>query len=437
LTEQPADKLRAAVQSLSDEEANSLLYDWEFWARAAQRTPEGAWRVWLILAGRGWGKTRTGAEWVKARAESNVYSRIALIGPTAADVRDIMVEGESGLLAVSQPSFLPLYEPSKRRVTWPNGCIATCYSADEPERLRGPQHDSGWADELASWRYEEAWDMFQLGLRLGHNPQAVATTTPKPRRFVRELVSDGKTVLTGGSTYENLENLAEAFIDTVIRKYENTRLGRQELYAELLEEAPGALWKRAQIDELRVRSHPRLKKIIVALDPSVTNNEKSNECGIIGGGLGVDGHGYVLADKSVRASPAAWAQEAVDLLTAMNGDYIVAEVNNGGEMVALTIHTVNRAVKVVSVHASRGKKTRAEPVSALYEQKMIHHVGTFKQLEDQMCMYDPDTVDESPDRMDAMVWLFTELMVEPPPTGTYLGAVPLSVGSGSSKWGAR
>lgn len=398
------------LSSLSEAEAQSLLYDWRFWARPNQLPPEGNWRTWLLLAGRGFGKTRTGAEWVRSLVETGQAKRIALVAPTAADARDVVVEGESGILAISSPWFMPVYEPSKRRISWPNGAIATLYSADEPERLRGPQHDAAWCDELAAWRYPDAWDMLMFGLRLGKDPRVVVTTTPKPTPIIKSLVKTKTTVITKGSTFDNKVNLAPAFLNQILSKYEGTRLGKQELYAEILDDNPGALWNQRMIDELRVRKYPELVRIVVAIDPAVTNDEDSDETGIVVAGIGVDGHGYVLEDLSRKDSPDGWARIAVQAYHQYQADRIVAETNNGGDMVEHTIRTVDRSVSYKKLHASRGKLTRAEPIAALYEQGRMHHVGNFGILEDQMCSWAPG--DPSPDRMDALVWAFTELMLK-------------------------
>lgn len=390
-----------------------LLYEWRFWARPNQLPPENWRHVWLILAGRGFGKTRTGAETVRWLVETGQAKRIALVAPTAADARDVMVEGESGILAVSRPDFKPEYEPSKRRITWPNGAVAYTYSAEEPDRLRGPQHDFAWCDELAAWKYpDDTWDNLIFGLRLGDNPRVVVTTTPKPIPLVRKLVNDPETVVTRGSTYENAANLPPSFLKEIRDKYEGTRLGRQEIYAEILDDVPGALWNRTMLDELRVKKAPELIRIVVAIDPAVTSGENSDETGIIVAGKGVDGHGYVLEDLSCRMSPDGWATRAVNAYHKYEADRIVAEVNNGGDLVETTIRTVDRRIPYKAVRASKGKRTRAEPIAALYEQGKIHHVGSFPLLEDQMCNFTPDGYDGSPDRVDALVWALTELMLK-------------------------
>lgn len=361
------------------------------------------------MAGRGFGKTRTGAEYTRRQIESGRCGRFALVARTVADVRDVMVEGESGILAVCPPWNKPHYEPSKRRLVWPNGAIATTYSADKPDMLRGPQHDGAWVDELAAWRYPEAWDMLMLGLRLGIDPRCVVTTTPRPTKIIRELVAAVTTVVTGGSTYNNIANLAPAFIEQIIRKYEGTRIGQQELWAKLLEDNPGALWSRDLLEQHRVVKFPELVRVVVALDPAATSGEEADEAGVIVAGRGIDDHMYVLEDLSLRASPLGWGRAAVTAYYKNKADRILAEVNNGGEMVELTIRTVDPDVAYKSIHASRGKQTRAEPIAALYEQGRCHHVGMFAELEDEMCQWVPG--EDSPNRMDALVWAGTELML--------------------------
>jgi phage terminase large subunit-like protein len=404
---------KALLERLRQIPTPSSTSAWRTVARPAQLPPLGDWRVWLIQAGRGWGKTRTGAEWVREQIEAG-KRRIALIGPTAADCRDVMVEGDSGLLNVCG-SNRPNYEPSKRRITWPNGAIATTYSADEPDRLRGPQHDAAWADEPAAWKYPtDAWDMLMFGLRLGDNPRVVATTTPRPIQLVRDLIALPGTVITRGRTADNAANLAPQFLEQIVGKYEGTRLGRQELDGELLDDVPGALWQRKQIDDCRVGipgrpDPPTMTRIVVAIDPAMTSGEKADETGIVAAGVGADGEWYVLADRSCRETPDAWARRAVGLYGELSADRIVAEVNNGGEMVEHTLRTIDKTIPYKALHASRGKRVRAEPIAALYEQGKVHHVGSFPQLEDQQCAFVPDDYDGSPDRVDALVWALTEL----------------------------
>lgn len=417
---------------LTDEQAAALVHSWEYNARDEQLSPEGDWRTWLFIAGRGSGKTRAGAEWVRNAVKCG-YSRIALIAPTAADARDVMVEGSSGVMSVAWEEDVdedglligrPEYEPSKRRLTWKNGALATMFSAEEPDRLRGPQHDLIWADELATWNnLQEAWDMAMFGLRLGRDPKVLITTTPKPLPLLREILKAKTTVISRATTYANRANLAPAFFTQIVSKYEGTRLGRQEISGELLEEAEGALWNRNMIEAARLREPlPRMKRIVVGVDPAITNKAESNLTGIVAAGLGVDGRGYLLADSSGRFTPDGWASRAVAQFDSLKADRIVAEGNQGGEMVRHTIQSVRKGIPVSIVHASRGKQARAEPIAALYEQGKISHAQPFADLEDQMCTWEPLGDMASPDRIDAMVWAFTELMVTAPAQavfGTY------------------
>jgi predicted phage terminase large subunit-like protein len=403
--------LAAIAEKLTDAQAFELLHDWDIWAREKQREPAGNWRVWLILAGRGFGKTRTGAQWTNKQLDSGKCGRFALVGRTAADVRDVMVEGESGILATSHPRRRPKYEPSKRRLTWPNGAIATTYSADEPDTLRGPQHDGFWADEPAAWKYTDTWDQLMFGLRLGANPRGVATTTPRPTKLIKMLVASSTTHVTRGNTYENRKNLAPAFLEQIIRKYEGTRLGRQELNAEILDDVEGALWQRdSMIEAYRVTKHPPLIRIGVAIDPATTSEEGSAETGIIVGGIAENGHGYILDDCSVHTSPKEWAQAAITAFHMHQADRVIAEVNQGGDMVSTIIRMIDNTVPYHAVRATRGKLTRAEPVSSLYERGLVHHVGAFPELEDQLCSWCQG--EKSPDRLDALVWLLTALMLK-------------------------
>jgi phage terminase large subunit-like protein len=405
------------IWSLSPTQALKIKYEWPYRARPAQLPPPGDWRVWLLLAGRGFGKTRTGAELVRARVEAHTARRIALVAPTAADARDVMVEGESGLLKTAPRLDRPLYEPSKRRLTWANGAVATIFSADEPERLRGPQHDFAWCDELAAWRYPEAWDMLMFGLRLGDDPRAIVTTTPRPTRLIRTLIADPKVVVTRGGTRENRANLAPAFLDQIVKRYQGTRLGRQELDAELLDDMPGGLWQRGIIEATRTSTAPEFSRVVVAIDPAVSASEHADETGIIAAGRDANGHGYVLADASGRYAPAEWARVAIAAYRAHQADRIVAEINNGGDMVEATLRVIDPDVPFSAVRAARGKVARAEPVAALYEQGRVHHIGAYAPLEDQMCSFTSDfdrtTAGYSPDRVDALVWALTELLVEP------------------------
>jgi len=403
------------LASLSDAEAAALEYDWRAWARPNQIAPPGDWDTWLILAGRGFGKTRSGAEFVREEVEAGRAKHIALIGETAADTRDVMVEGVAGLLAVHPPDRRPHYEPSKRRVTWPNGAQAALFNATEPDQLRGPQYDLAWCDELAKWRYmRESWDMLQFGLRLGDHPRQAITTTPRPVPLIRELLRSPRTVVTRGTTYENRDNLADRFFDSIVKSYEGTRLGRQELNAEILDDAPGALWTRANLDDHRKNpaALPDMQRIVVGVDPAAKSfSEDTAETGIVVAGLGVDGRGYVLDDLSCRESPRGWARRAISGLDLHKGDLIVAEANMGGEMVEYVIRSERDTANVKIVHASRGKVTRAEPISALYEQGRVSHVGSFPELEDQMVLFTPYGIEgeTTADRVDALVWAFTEL----------------------------
>lgn len=404
------------LSELPDDEAALLEFYWPFWARPAQVAPPGNWRTWLILAGRGFGKTRTGAEWVRESVKN--YSLVNCIAPTADDARDVMIEGESGILAICAPDERPTYRASMRRLEWPNGARTLIFTADEPERLRGKQHMRLWADELAAWRYPEAWDQAMFGLRLGNSPRAVVTTTPKPIEIIRRLVSDPNTYVTRGSTYDNRGNLAPAFFEQIIRRYEGTRIGRQELNAEILEDIEGALWTHAMIDSTRVAEHPDLVRIGVGVDPSGGATEGHDEQGIVVVGLGIDGDGYVLADYSCRLSPDGWGRRAVQAFQEHQADVIFVEKNFGGDMAISTIEQAARAmgtvVPIQPVTASRGKIVRAEPVAAMYEQGRVHHVGTFNELEDQMCLYVPGLSSMSPDRMDALVWVATEVLLQGP-----------------------
>jgi phage terminase large subunit-like protein len=418
----PEDKRLKFFSSLKPEEVDALWHTWKFLARPEQTLPEGDWSFWLYLAGRGAGKTRTGGETVREWVKRGKM-RIGMIAPTAADTRDVMVEGESGILKScwakdktydGQEMGLPLYEPSKRRLTWANGAIASLYSADEPERLRGPQHDAMWADELCAWRLPETWDLAMFGLRLGKNPQAFISTTPKPTRLIKDLIKNPATIVTRGSTYDNRANLADSFFKQIITKYEGTRLGKQELMGELLEESDEALWHREMIDTTRVRNLPQgmwFKRLVVAVDPATTSKDSSAETGIIVVGLGSDNHVYVLADASGRYSPEQWATRSIALWRTWQCDCIVAEVNQGGDMVKHTFQTVDRNVPVRMVRASRGKQARAEPVSAFWEQGRAHIVGEMPLLEDQMCQWEPMSGMESPDRIDALVWGVTECAI--------------------------
>jgi len=412
---------------LSEDDAETIATFWRIWARPEQLAPPGEWRQWLIMAGRGFGKTRAGGEWVREQVAKG-KRRIALVGPTAADARDVMVEGESGILNICPSWDRPNYEPSKRRLTWANGAQATLYSAEEPERLRGPQADAAWCDELGAWKYlRETWDQLQFGLRLGKDPRCIITTTPKPVGVVQELVRDPGCVVTRGSTYDNKVNLAPQFIEKIIRRYEGTRLGRQELHAELLDDVAGALWPLETLIGCHVAKHPDLQRVVIAVDPSGSNGDDDGDAqGIIAMGLGVDGIGYVLADRTCKMSPAGWGSQVVQAYDLHKADKIVAEKNYGGEMVAHTIETVRKGLRIELVSATRGKVVRAEPVAALYEQGRIKHLvplsepgypsdNPLAELEEEMRLVNPGGYmgEGSPNRMDALVWAATELFLQP------------------------
>lgn len=376
--------------------------------------PDGAWLVWIYAAGRGAGKSRSAAEWVNEQAECHPGCRIALVGRTPADVRDVMIEGESGILAVAGQNR-PVYQSTKRRLTWPNGSVAHTYSAEVPSQLRGPQHHYAWCDEAASWTdapkgdvLDTAWNNLMLGLRLGRDPRCVVTTTPKPNALTRTILARKTTVVTRGTTYDNLSNLAPSFREEVLATYEGTRIGRQELLGELLDDVEGALWTIALIDDGRVSAAPEMQRIVVAVDPSGGSGPNSDEQGVIVAGLGVDGELYVLADRSCSLSPHGWASRAIGAYREFSADRIVAERNYGGDMVESTIRQVDADAPVKVITASRGKVQRAEPVAALYEQGRVHHVGALPKLEDQLTTWTPHD-GTSPDRLDALVWAMHEL----------------------------
>jgi phage terminase large subunit-like protein len=415
------------LSSLSEAELAELKWHWNFWARPNQIAPPGLWNTWLVLAGRGFGKTRMGSEWVRQAAcgetplsaPKSGYSRIALIAETAADARDVMVLGDSGILACHPKDFRPEWSPTNRRLTWPNGVQAWVYNATEPDQLRGPQHHAGWIDELAKFRYmQEIWDQFQFGLRLGEHPRALITTTPRPLPLIKRLMDDVDTVVTRGATLDNQSNLAANTVKQLYERYGGTRLGRQELQGEVLSDIPGALWNRDIIDACRIKEVPEdLERVYVAVDPAVTNTEDSDEHGIVVVGLARDhegyARGYVLADGTCRGNPEEWARKAISLYRFWSADKIIAEKNQGGLMVESTLKAVDRSVPVELVTATRGKVVRAEPISALYEQGRIHHVGYFDKLEDQMCLFSIDFIrsasNGSPDRVDALVWGLTKI----------------------------
>ncbi len=413
----PKEQRDAILAKLTPAQLIDLRYDWRFWARPTQLPPAGDWTIWLYLAGRGAGKTRSGGEWCRSLI-ANGYDRLGLIAPTAADVRDVLVEGESGLLACCPPGAGPIYEPSKRRLTWPSGQTAYLYSAEEPDRLRGPQHQALWCDEVAAWADPQGtWDMAMMGLRLGARPRAMVTTTPRPIKLLRDLMGRADCVVTREGTYANRANLAPAFFASVISRYEGTRLGRQELDGEILDDMPGALWKRGVFDAHRLRptdSLPEMSRIVVGVDPSGTSGDDDRDAvGIVVAGLGADGRGYVLSDMTSHEGPAGWAATVMRAYRAYGADAIVAEQNYGGAMCQATIQAADRNAPVKMVTATRGKSQRAEPIALLYEQGRVSHVGNLAPLEDELCQFLPGKYagERSPNRADACIWALTELML--------------------------
>ena len=420
LASHPEAERTAILASLTDAQAQELLYDWRFWARPNQLAPGGDWSVWVLRAGRGFGKTRSGAGWVQERAMA-LPRWIALVARTPADARDYMIEGPGGLLRNAAPKERPEYAPSNRRLTWPNGSWATIYSDGEPEQLRGFSGDTGWLDEFAKYRYPKiVWDNLQFGMREASTdrPRLVITTTPRPLALLRQIENLSSTITVTGSSYENRANLDPKWLAETLAPYEGTRFGRQEIHAEILDDVPGALWTRRNLDDYRVREAPDLERVVIGLDPPATSGEDANEAGIVAAGLArnKDGHphGYTLDDWSMRGSPDEWGRRAVAAYHRFDADRIVAESNQGGEMVEHVIRSIDRDVPVTLVHATRGKYVRAEPISALYEQGRVHHVGTFPELEDQMVSFTPENAADrsrglSPDRTDALVWAYTNL----------------------------
>lgn len=401
-----------------------LEHDWALWARGDQLPPScaqggGDWKTWLILGGRGAGKTRAGAEWVRGVALGlpgfgAPAKHIALLGETLADVREVMIEGVSGLLSVHPRAERPRWMPVRRRLEWKNGAVAQVFSAEEPESLRGPQFDAAWCDEFCKWRYaEEAFDMLQFGLRLGSQPRQAITTTPRPIALLKRLVADPSTALSKMPTRDNAYNLAPTFLQSIVERYAGTRLGRQELDGEIVEAREDTLFPRVRIEAARVRETPALKRIVVAIDPPASAREGANACGIVAAGLGVDETIYVLADESAAGlSPLEWASRAVALYRKLEADRIVVEVNQGGDMVRSVLNEIDRNVPILEVRATRAKHIRAEPVGALYEQGRVKHAGNFPALEDEMADFGPDglSAGRSPDRVDALVWAITALM---------------------------
>jgi len=411
------------IEALGGAYARELLFkDWEIWARNDQLPPPGAWRNWLILGGRGAGKTRAGAEWVRGvalgrRSFGEAARNIALVGETLADVREVMIEGVSGLLAVHARHERPQWEPSRRRLEWNNGAVAYAFSADDPESLRGPQFDAAWCDELCKWRRADAaFDMLQFGLRLGAHPRSAITTTPRSLPLVKRLLADPATAISRAATRANALQLAPQFLAQMLERYAGTRLGRQELDGELIEVREDSLFPRERIEQARVQTHPPLARIVVAIDPPASSREGADACGIVAAGIDDDGKVFVLADESAQGlSPLAWASRAISLYRRLEADRIVVEVNQGGDMARAVLSETDASVPVSEVRATRGKVLRAEPVAALYEQGRVAHVGAFPLLEDEMADFGTDGLSHgrSPDRLDALVWAVTSLVLMP------------------------
>lgn len=441
-------ELQALLATLNEPDLEQVLTEWLSFARADQLPPGFLavpgkrarlvgggpdWTVWLVLGGRGAGKTRTGAEWVRAvSAGADGFAtapagRIALVAETMADVRDVMVEGVSGLLSVHPRRDRPRWEPSRRRLLWPNGAIATAFSAEDPESLRGPQFDAAWLDELAKWRLaQETWDMLQFALRLGPRPRQIVTTTPRPVPLVKRILADPMAVVTRAATRANALNLAPAFLDTIVSRYAGTRLGRQELDGELVEDRADALWSRAALEAIRVEAAPDLARIVVAVDPPASSGKRADACGIVAAGIDRDGLVFVLADATLQGvRPSAWAEAALALFHRLEADALVVETNQGGEMAEAVLREADPSVSVRAVRATRGKFLRAEPVAQLYEQGRVRHAGAFPELEDEMCDFGAVkgpggrgggyrlSSGRSPDRLDALVWAVTQLALGP------------------------
>ena len=392
-------------------EAVNLYTKWIDTARDKQIAPEDPWNVWLILAGRGWGKTRTGAQDIVNFALRYPNTISAVVAPTFGDLRRVCFGGPSGIITLIPDDCMPIVNGRRKRgystttseIRLYNGSIIIGFAAIEPERLRGPQFHRAWCDEVAAWRYPEAMDQLMFGLRLGQNPKCIITTTPKPSRLIKDLVARDDVYVTRGSTFENADNLAPAALEALKERYEGTALGRQELYAEIVDDVEGALWTIGMIESNRVQEPVDMSRIIVAIDPAVTSGNNSDETGIVVSGKGSDGQYYVLEDASGRMSPDEWARTAVRCYYRWEADRIVAEVNNGGDLVERLLRTVDSQIPYTPVSATRGKLVRAEPVAALYEQGKVHHVGVFGELEDQMCTFVGE-LRPSPARMDALVW---------------------------------
>jgi phage terminase large subunit-like protein len=423
---EPGDRVRSWYAKLTPGEQDKLRYEWKFWARPEQLPPKGEWRRWFVCAGRGYGKTRIGAEWIRSIVcgptplAAGRCRRVAIVAETAKDVKETIANGPSGILAVHPPEFRPTFT-ERGGFTWPNGAVGLVYNGTRPDQLRGPGPDAAWCDELAKWQYaQETWDNLMFSLRGGDSPQVLITTTPRPIKIIKTLIEedDGERVIvTRGSLYDNRANLPPEYVKDVIDRYAGTRLGRQEIDGEIVDDVPGALWTRAVLDAYRKKKAdtvPKMQRIVVAIDPAAKasdDDDDTSETGIIVAGIGTDGRGYVIDDRTCRLSPRNWARVAVAAYEAYEADAIIAEINNGGEMVKEIIRSEKSTVPVLTVHATRGKVVRAEPVSALYEQGRISHIGSFPALEDQLITFTPFGIegDGMSDRADALVWALTKL----------------------------
>jgi phage terminase large subunit-like protein len=419
-------KLAEATASLSRIELERLLRFWPIRCRPDQRQPglsrhHDPWTIWLMLGRRGAGKTRSGSEWVRGLAlgepdfTAAPHRRIALIGETFADARNVMVEGPSGILAVHARHERPTWSPSLRKLEWPNGAVAHVFSAEDPDSLRGPQFEAAWADELAKWKHvDETWDMLQFGLRLGAHPRQMVTTTPRPIPLLKRFLSDPAVAVSRVRTSDNADHLAPAFLDAVVGRYAGTRLRRQELDGDIIEDRPDALWNREMIEASRIDAAPPLMRIVVAVDPPASSSKRADACGIVAAGMDEGGTAYVLEDATASGlKPPEWAAKAVALYRRLEADALIVETNQGGEMATGVVREVDPSVPVASVRATRGKYLRAEPVSVLYAQGRVRHVGALPELEDELCDFGPGglTSGRSPDRMDALVWALTQLML--------------------------
>ncbi|CAO5682650.1 MAG: hypothetical protein HEEMFOPI_00772 [Holosporales bacterium] len=410
LTDMKKNALDFLKAELLERNKEKDLYNWEKIARENQHFPKGDWATWLILAGRGFGKTRTGAESIRKLVALKKAKRIALIGGCVSEVVNVMIKGESGIESITPPKDRPKFNASTNTLHWPCGAMAYIIGATTPEKLRGPQFDAAWVDELAKFKDGESlWNQLMLGLRLGDNPRCIVTTTPKPTEMIKRLMNDPLTYITRGTTFENKENLAPFYMNHIIKQFESTRLGAQELYGQLLTEHEGALWQRSMIRYCLPQK--AFKRVVVAIDPAATHHEKSDETGIVVAGLTEDNLVFILNDLSGKLSPHDWGQRAVKAYKDHEADRIVAEINKGGDMVERIVKSIDPHVSYKSVRATRGKNIRAEPIAALYEQNRVFHTKPLLQLEEQLCEYIPGKTSKSPDRLDALVWAVTELLL--------------------------